>query len=83
MVQPSGIKGAKMPKKLLLVLIMLTAAWISVAGCRNYGYRPYFAGGPHLDYKPYWPIPVFISHGPVPYEELKQVYPPEMNVSAK
>lgn len=81
--QPCETKGGKMAKKLLLVLIMLTAAWISVSGCRNYAYRPSFGGGPHLDYMPYWPIPVFINHGPVPYEELKDVYPPEMNISAK
>ncbi|MEJ2745682.1 MAG: hypothetical protein P8123_08385 [bacterium] len=72
-----------MSKKCVLVLILLAVALISVAGCRSYGYRPYYAGGPHLDYKPFWPIPVFINHGPVPFEELKEVYPPELNISQK
>ena len=72
-----------MSKKCVLVLILLAVALISVTGCRSYGYRPSYAGGPHLDYKPYWPIPVFINHGPVPFEELKDVYPPEMNISQK
>lgn len=72
-----------MSKKNVFVLILLAVVLTSVVGCRSYGYRPYYAGGPHLDYKPFWPIPVFINHGPVPFEELKEVYPPELNISQK
>jgi hypothetical protein len=69
-----------MSKQLLLVILAVIVV-ATIAGCRGYGYRPYFAGGPHLDYVPFFPVPVFINHGPVPYAELKEIYPPEYNIS--
>jgi len=72
-----------MAKKLAIVILLAAAVMISVAGCRNYGYRPTFAGGPHLDRLPEWTFPLYTSHKPVPYEELKEVYPPQLNISSK
>lgn len=72
-----------MAKRLVFVILLVSAVAISCAGCRNYGYRPGFAGGPHLDNMPEWPLPAYISHKPVPYEELKEVYPPDLNISSK
>ncbi len=69
-------------KKLALVVFSITML-VSIVGCYNYGYRPYFAGGPHLDYLPEWTFPIITSHRPVPYEELKNVYPPDLALSGQ
>ena len=61
--------------KKILFLLLAAAVLASIAGCRGYGYRHYFAGGPHLDCMPELTFPLILSHKPVPYEELKEVYP--------
>lgn len=69
--------------KTLMLIALALVILVSVAGCRNYGYRPYYAGGPHLDWMPEPTFPLFFVHKPVPYEELKEVYPPEFAAPAK
>ncbi len=70
-----------MAKRILVVVLLLAVVVVSFVGCRGYGYRSTFGGGPHLDYLPELPFPFFMRHKPVPYEELKYVYPPEDNIS--
>ena len=72
-----------MAKKSALAAFVLVAVVVSFSGCRGYGYRPYFAGGPHLDYLPEWTFPLYTTHRPVPHEELKEVYPPDSNISTR
>lgn len=72
-----------MAKKSALVAFVLAAVVVLFAGCRGYGYRPNFGGGPHLDRLPEWTFPLYTSHRPVPHEELKEVYPPDSNISTK
>jgi hypothetical protein len=72
-----------MAKKSALVLCIFIAIIVSFSGCRSYGYRPNFGGGPHIDGTPEWSFPLYIQHRPVPMEELKTVYPPESNISTK
>ncbi|MCX6358006.1 MAG: hypothetical protein NT045_09080 [Candidatus Aureabacteria bacterium] len=66
----------------LLVAVIIVAV-TAVSGCRHYGYHTQFGGGPHVDGTPEWTLPVYLSHRPVPSEELKEVYPPDLNVSTK
>jgi hypothetical protein len=70
-----------MAKRIIFVALLLALIVISFAGCRGYGYRHYFGGGPHLDYMPELTFPLYLSHKPVPYEELRDVYPSEKTVS--
>lgn len=72
-----------MARHSLFIALILVALVISFAGCRAYGYRPAFGGGPHVDGTPEWTFPVYIQHRPLPPEELKRVYPPENNISTK
>lgn len=72
-----------MARKSMFVAFIFIAIIVSFAGCRGYGYRSNFGGGPHVDGTPEWSFPIFFSHRPVPQEELKQVYPPESNISTK
>lgn len=72
-----------MRTRLLIVLLLVAAVTASIAGCRGYGYRPYYGGGPHLDYLPDWTFPIITTHRPVPVDELKDVYPPDLNISTK
>lgn len=72
-----------MARKSALVAFICIAIIVSFAGCRGYGYRPSFGGGPHVDGTPEWTFPFYIQHRPLPQEELKQVYPPESNISTK
>ena len=72
-----------MAKKSALVTFIFIAIIVSFDGCRAYGYRPEFGGGPHVDGTPEMTFPLFLSHRPLPQEELKQVYPPENNISTK
>ena len=79
---PSANREGSIVKKAVL-LFLAVAACAMISACRNYGYRPYFGGGPHLDYLPEWTFPIITAHKPVPYEELKEVYPPDMNISGQ
>ena len=72
-----------MAKKSALVAFILVAVVVSFSGCRGYGYRTCYAGGPHIDYLPEWTFPLYTTHRPVPHEELKEVYPPDSNISTK
>jgi len=72
-----------MAKKSAVVTVIFIAIIVSFSGCRSYGYRPNFGGGPHVDGTPEWSFPIFLSHRQLPQEELKRVYPPESNISTK
>jgi hypothetical protein len=72
-----------MARKSALVTFIFIAIIVMFAGCRGYGYRHSFAGGPHMDATPEWTFPLMVSHRPVPYTDLKKVYPPENNISTK
>jgi len=67
----------------ILLIALAVIILSSIAGCRSYGYKPYYAGGPHLNGLPEPTMPIYFSHKPVPWEELKEVYPPELNISPK
>ncbi len=65
------------------IALILGAVIASFAGCRGYGYRHGYGGGPHMDGTPEWTFPLIMSHRPVPCTELRKVYPPESNISTK
>jgi hypothetical protein len=69
--------------KYILLVALAVVVLVSIAGCRSYGYKPYYGGGPHLNCMPEQTFPIMIIHKPVPWEELKEVYPPELNISSK
>lgn len=72
-----------MKQNTLLLMLLVALLLFSVAGCAKigYGYRTQFGGGPHIDNVPEITMPLFMVHRPVPYEELRNIFPPENNIS--